>query len=276
MKMTKKKVVVVAVAICLAAILSLGSLAWFNYTDAVNNKFEISSSLTDFKIDVWEEVPDGDDEGTDPDEVGKNVLTADEVSYTYDEVGPGDKFLKRVHVTNTSPSELATQYIQVVVTFTNYTELHAMSDSDEPFDCTEMLLGQKFSEVEDETNAELIWWYDSENVVYDANADTASYIFYLRDVLNPGEDVVLFEEVEIPETMDINDAANLRACGGFQINVVANAIQSANLEKSATATDLENAVWAFETAWERRDESPVATYPVTTTVTPVTTAPERT
>ena len=44
MKMTKKKVFVTALAICLVAILSMGSLAWFNASDTITNKFKIADS----------------------------------------------------------------------------------------------------------------------------------------------------------------------------------------------------------------------------------------
>ena len=61
MKLTKNKVLVVAIAICLIATLSMGTLAWFFDTDTITNKFPIADSLTSFEIDVWEKVPDGDD-----------------------------------------------------------------------------------------------------------------------------------------------------------------------------------------------------------------------
>ena len=59
MKMTKKKVFVIALAICLVAIISMGTLAWFNAQDAVTNDFMIADSDDDtpneiFSVDVWE------------------------------------------------------------------------------------------------------------------------------------------------------------------------------------------------------------------------------
>ena len=49
----KKKVFVVAVAVCLIAILSLSSLAWFSDADEVTNKFMVATS----------------DDPTDPDDI---------------------------------------------------------------------------------------------------------------------------------------------------------------------------------------------------------------
>ena len=78
----KKKVFVVAVAVCLIAILSMSSLAWFSDQDEVTNEFMISTSddVDDpdgiFSVDIWELVPDGDDADDDPDKisVGASVV----------------------------------------------------------------------------------------------------------------------------------------------------------------------------------------------------------
>ena len=47
MKLTKKKVVSIALVVCLIAILSAGTLAWFSDDDAVTNKFFIADSEDD-------------------------------------------------------------------------------------------------------------------------------------------------------------------------------------------------------------------------------------
>ena len=44
MKLTKKKVFVAALAICLIAILSFGTLAWFSAGDSVKNEFYVADS----------------------------------------------------------------------------------------------------------------------------------------------------------------------------------------------------------------------------------------
>ena len=58
MKITKKKVLVAALAICLVAIISSGSLAWFNATDSVTNTFKVATddNVTDpaFSVKVSE------------------------------------------------------------------------------------------------------------------------------------------------------------------------------------------------------------------------------
>ncbi len=63
MKITKKKVFVAALAVCLVAILSFATLAWFTAEDDVTNKFNFATSgdtgATDFGIDVYEVDKDG-------------------------------------------------------------------------------------------------------------------------------------------------------------------------------------------------------------------------
>ena len=265
MKMTKKKVLVTAIAVCLVAIISMGTLAWFYAEDEMNNNFVVDS-LNSFDVDVYEEVPDSpDDDDDDYETIGDGE--AGVTSYTYSEVQPGDVLHKKVFVKNTSENKLAGQYIRVVVTVTNYSLVHAMTvDLSEdyttvaPFDCTEMFVGAQFSDVYDDTTS--AWWYAKDETVYNKQENTVSYVFYLRTILEDGVEEYLFTDVMIPETMDINDADALDDAGGFAINVVAYAIQSANIKKPGGVTDLDHAVYAFGEAWDNRDEEPtVPTYP---------------
>ena len=60
MKLSKTKVVALALAVCLIAILSMGSLAWFTDDDSVTNDFLIAGSEDQnpddvFSVDVWED-----------------------------------------------------------------------------------------------------------------------------------------------------------------------------------------------------------------------------
>ena len=60
MKITKKKVVVTSIAVCLVAILSMGTLAWFTDSDSATNNFFVTNSDQGadaiFSIDVKENV----------------------------------------------------------------------------------------------------------------------------------------------------------------------------------------------------------------------------
>ena len=44
MKLTKKKVLLASLAICLVAIISFGTLAWFTADDQVTNTFLVANS----------------------------------------------------------------------------------------------------------------------------------------------------------------------------------------------------------------------------------------
>jgi predicted ribosomally synthesized peptide with SipW-like signal peptide len=261
MKLTKKKVFVVAVAICLIAIISMSTLAWFSAQDEVTNEFDVMDSLSSFDVDVWEEIPDGDDADSDPDIIGKGDTT--ENTGVYEDVVPGGQYDKKVYVENTSNNELAGQYIKMELTFTNYSGIHAMGTTVAPFDCTTMLLGPNFSTLKDANEA---WWYDQSATIYNETANTVTYVFYLKEVLANTASTHLFEGVEIPTTMDINDADYLIKTGGFQIKAVAYAIQSANIADPNGTTTLDNVVYAFNTAWANRDtETATPTFPTVPT-----------
>ena len=64
MKMTKKKVFVVALAICLVAIISMGTLAWFQASQSIENIFQVSTTddnqTPDFSISLYENIVDPD------------------------------------------------------------------------------------------------------------------------------------------------------------------------------------------------------------------------
>jgi len=68
MKMNKKKTLVVSLAVAMIAILSLGTLAWFNDSDTATNKFYVATSDEEnvkpddiFSVDVYEKIDtDGD------------------------------------------------------------------------------------------------------------------------------------------------------------------------------------------------------------------------
>ena len=84
MKMTKKKVFVTALAGCLVAILSMGSLAWFSAQDSVTNNFYVADSEDNnpddiFSVDVYEKY-DSDGDGN-PEEYQKGI--------TYDDILSG-------------------------------------------------------------------------------------------------------------------------------------------------------------------------------------------
>ena len=53
MKLNKKKVIALALVVCLIATLSMGSLAWFTDSDSVTNDFQIAGSENQNPDDVF-------------------------------------------------------------------------------------------------------------------------------------------------------------------------------------------------------------------------------
>ena len=212
MKSIKTKVLVVALALCLVAIASLGTMAWFTDSDSVNNDFFIAGSEDNdpdeiFSVDVWEDkTPD------DPD--GEAKLD----SIRFDDVLPGDDLYKEVNIENTGSYD---QYIRATVTVTGAS-------------VWQKLFGDTYfplSSLATDLNADFV----VDRTVYNADEDTMTYVLYYKNILpaKQGNVVTLFTNVAIPEAMTREDAAALVEDGKFQINVVADAIQTENVGNSA-------------------------------------------
>jgi predicted ribosomally synthesized peptide with SipW-like signal peptide len=205
MKLNKKKVFTLALAVCLIAILSMSSLAWFTDDDSVTNDFFIAGSEDEnpddvFSIDVWEKDEDGkryDDEGID-----------------YPAILPGDDLYKEVNVENTGAYE---QYARVIVTVSDahiWQELHGE-------------IYVPLNKIATDLSSEFQPW----SIEYDAEANTLTYVLYYNHILAVDEVVNLFTNVAIPEEMDRYQAAEM--AGGFQIGVVAEAVQTEHVGANA-------------------------------------------
>lgn len=211
MKITKKKVFVSALIICLLAIVSMSTLAWFSASDSVKNEFYVADSdnPTDdpediFSVAVWEKTPESD---------------KDTDGYTYKEILPGAKLTKEAHVENTG---YYSQYIRAIVTIS---DANAWLAAVEGIDMAEVFLG--FDES--------VWTNIS--MEHDTAADTLTYVLYYDGILESGKDITLFNQVKIPESLTVAQAAAF--AGDFSITVKAQAVQTENVGN--------NAFEAFET-----------------------------
>ena len=211
MKITKKKVFVSALIICLLAIVSMSTLAWFSASDSVKNEFYVADSgdHTDdpdaiFSVAVWEKTPESD---------------KDTDGYTYNEILPGAKLTKEAHVENTG---YYSQYIRAIVTIS---DANAWLAAVEGIDMAEVFLG--FDES--------VWTNIS--MEHDTAADTLTYVLYYDGILESGKDITLFNQVKIPESLTVAQAAAF--AGDFSITVKAQAVQTENVGA--------NAYEAFET-----------------------------
>lgn len=205
MKNAKKKILVLALAVCLIAVASLGTLAWFNASDEVANNFYIANSEDDpddiFSVDVWEDATPDDPTGEDKIQDG----------IEFPAILPGDEYYKEVHIENTGSYP---QYIRATVT---------VSDASVWQDVYGVYVVPLTDIVETINTAAI----HTQVSYYDALSDTFVYELYYTDPLAVGSELIVFNTVNISENLDRFQAAELG--GSFYINVVADAVQTENV-----------------------------------------------
>ena len=218
MKMNKKKVLVSAVAVCLIAILSAGTLAWFQAKDEVTNIFKVSTDgeqKPDFKLSLYETEVISETGGFgDADEDG----TVEEVeANTYENIAPGDVLAKDPTVRNDGQYD---QWVRIKITLEDYAAWEA-------------ILGDGYNFKDILTNVSTDWSYDS------FDATTGTLVYYKNTKLTVGSSSTLFTAVTIPaEFTEVNMPT------AFNLDIVAEAIQADNTGDSAKA--------AFSAYWENR------------------------
>lgn len=208
MKMNKRKVFLAALAICLIAILSMGTLAWFNASDSVTNTFQVadtdSDNKPDFSVELWET------------DAYQNRVD----ERTYKDILPGDVLDKDPTVENTGNYD---QYIRAYVTFSDAATLQAA--------CAKYGLSE-----------DLRTWLNVDSTVWEADADVneangnITYCYYLKTVLGKKVDdatnkVKLFTTVTIPGVFVQEDLSGNNAV--FNIDVKAEALQTVNTGDNA-------------------------------------------
>lgn len=215
MKLTKKKIVATAVATSLVAILSMGTLAWFNATDSIENEFHVATS----------------DQDTDP---TFSVDVSETTGQEYWDVLPGDAIAKDPKVTNTGDY---TQWIRVTVTLDNAI---AWSLNGGSLVFTELFEGSTYAEIGSVNTVDTKWLLvDNDAIITEGNA---VWYLYLNREFAPGSDEVLFTTVNIPEDFTLDEMKELNN-GNFNITVKADALQRDNTG--------DNAVDAFDNVgWE--------------------------
>lgn len=228
----KKKVFLVALAVAIIATLSLGTLAWFNDTENVDNKFYFATTEDDTADEVFSV------ELTEPDAPANN---------DYKDIEPGDVLAKDPTITNTGYYD---QYIRATVTIKNAAKFveHIME-------------GNSAFRPEVFANFDATKWVaDDINGAVDTAANTITYTFYYNGIL-AGEQTTdaakissetLFTAVIIPdESLSREDVAELNAAAtgttSFEINVKADAVQTENVVKVATVGTAAAAKEAFAT-----------------------------
>ena len=226
MKLNKKKVVALALAVCLIAILSMSTLAWFTDDDSITNDFMVGDTNTPadevFGIEVWED-RDLDGDGN-PDAEKVDGLE-------YDSILPGQALSKEPYLENTG---IHPQFVRAIVTVTDASVLR---------DAMEGNWG----------NADLFLagtpdtWV-LEDILY-IDGDQLVYVYYYTKPLEPKTVTdKIFKDVVIPTGLTKEQAAEIDS---FQINILGQAIQSEHLgDPAAPGTMVTTAQRAFELYWD--------------------------
>ena len=207
MKLSKKKVFALALAVCLIATLSFGSLAWFTDADSVTNEFMVAGSENNdpdeiFSVEVWEEGAE-ENEGL-----------------TYEDILPGDTHDKVAHVKNTGSYD---QYIRVKITVT---DAHIWQEA----------YKANMVPVTEFVNVDLSQVYQGKVGAYQ-EGDTFVYYLYYNDILPldnaetediDESDMIVFTETYVCEHLDQYQAARFieDEVAGYQISVQADAVQT--------------------------------------------------
>jgi len=223
MKMTKKKILVVSLVICALAILSMGTIAWFNSTASVVNTFMFDDTdndgSPDFKVQIFET---------------KNSVEVDHNDYPH--VAPGAKLPKDPTVRNIGDYAM---YTRMVVTLSGADAWIKMSDKYSIAD-DDLLILEKMVDIH--TN-----WQRFDNPVYDATTDTLTYVYYHNGIVEMGiQTAPLFTQVNIPTAPQQDDMRFVD--DKFNITVKADAIQSDNIIPTGATIVGNEAYTAFSSA----------------------------
>ena len=205
-----------ALAICLIAIISMGTLAWFSAQDEVTNKFMIADSDDDtpdeiFSVDVWENTPDGE---------------KDQDGYEYTDILPGDTLKKEARVENTGYYD---QYVRVTVTISDAQAWIAALGAD--FNVADVFDGFVAAD-----------WNHIWNNMNGATTipENFVYVMYYKNIVKPGDVINVFNNVKIPTSLTRDEAVAFG--GNFDITVKAEAVQTENVVPEGTAAA--DAAWA--------------------------------
>ena len=232
MKMTKKKVFVCALAICLVAIVSMGTLAWFNATDDITNTFKVATDENDTDPTFTVTVSEPDLEGGE---------TEDGVVYHH--VLPGDVIDKQPKITNTGDYA---QWIRVSVTMTKADSWKAFGGS---LAFTDIFDGSTYGLAANVGNTDAKWLLVEDAVEPDANGNAVWYL-YLNREFAAGSDEVLFTTVEIDEDFTLDEVITMGS--EFNISVKADALQRDNTGDNAVEA-FANVGWTAGAAYADQD-----------------------
>lgn len=246
---TKTKALLMSLcAVLLVAASVLGTMAYLTDSKDVKNTFtvgNVSIKLDEAKVNADGKAIDKDGK------VVNNLADAKRVAENSYKLLPGHEYTKDPTVTVNTPS--VESYVRMKVTFNKASALIAMCTDPEfaedgptgvenAFPLIRMV---KFVEanaakwdgiIPDNMVDTEEMLADGKYFAYDAEADTLTYYFYYKETVEaPTADVklaTLFDSIKVPEWAT---GDQLKALQGFEINVVAEAIQADGFENADAA-----------------------------------------
>lgn len=209
MRFNKKKAMALSLVLCMLAILSFSTLAWFNATDSVTNKFFVATTTGGdatkpddiFSIDLWEHVDKNNDGQITEDEKDQDGLE-------FKNIVPGGVYEKKPYVENTGGYD---QWVRVMVSVSEAAGWQQILATG--YDLATIFVGYEDSV-----------WTRSADPVYNGTADTLTYVFYLKDKLAPAAQARLFSAVKFPEHLTQQDFAKVGR--DFQLTIQVDAMQA--------------------------------------------------
>lgn len=219
----KQRITAIALAVALLAIVITGaSLALFNDVETINNVFvPVGSSLEDGFV-LYETLVEKASQGHEYNQVEGTTVT----SNTYDGIIPGDLLPKDPTLDNGSDVDA---YTVVAITLSNaeaWNEFFDENTDDTYEDFLDILNGfnSKFNFIK---------------MIPDSTTDSETYYFQYDGVLAAGAKEIVFTDVDIPLGIDNNVYAEITE-GNFTIDVLAYAIQAANVDTENSLSSIED------------------------------------
>ena len=223
----KKRTFILAVVICMIAIVGFGSLAYFQSSKSLTNYFAVAgiNDPTDptetidpndlFSIKLYET------------DITKEDGARTETGNVYKDIMPGDTLTKDPTVTNTGKYDA---WVRVKVTVTDAADWIAVCDKHEITDLTDIFNGFDATK----------WVREIDEDKLDTTNNTLTYTYYYRTTVAPEGTAKLFDSITITAVLDVEDMASLST---FQLQIVGEAIQAANTGSTAQAAF---ALWETE------------------------------
>ncbi len=241
----KKKIAVIAAIVAVLALISAGTLAWFNDKDTAINKFAVSSEEGDFKVTVNETSGKLDDS---PNAITGTPYTSEDGKKGIDFTGgntkliPGSVVSKKAFVTNDSKLKVD-EWVRVLVTIEHAPAWKTICEKYGITDLTKIFGGHDETYWERLNSGSDLAYYVYEN----PSADTLTYAFYYKDKLAQGTSTMpIFDRITIPGELTAEELKSIAdENGAFDVKVEAQAVQATNNDAKTAVEAFKNVGWTI-------------------------------